>query len=83
MKKMYSKPEIVFENFAISTNIAAGCYYKTKNPAENTCGYDDGRNGRIFTSDVGGTNGCTYTQPDNNESLCYHVPNEDYDIFNS
>lgn len=83
MKKLYSKPEILFESFTMSTNIAAGCKFINSIPAETICGYDDGRNGRVFTDGVGGANGCIYTQPDDNDRLCYHVPNEDYDIFNS
>ena len=40
MKKAYSKPDIVFEDFSLSTNIAAGC---EENPSlytetVNTCG---------------------------------------------
>lgn len=79
MKKLYSKPEILFESFATSTNIAAGCRFITKLQAEGGCGYDDGRNGVVFITKE---TGCTYTQVDG-DSLCYHVPNEDYDIFNS
>lgn len=30
MKKTYSKPEIVFESFAMSTNLANDCEYKPK-----------------------------------------------------
>ena len=30
MKKVYSKPEIVFESFSLSQSIAAGCEHKTK-----------------------------------------------------
>ena len=81
MKRNYVKPEIMFENFTMSTNIAAGCHFISKLLGEKACGYiDDRGNGPFFTSDV---NGCKYHEPDTNDSLCYHVPNEDYDIFTS
>lgn len=82
MKRNYVKPEIMFENFTMSTNIAAGCNFISKLQGKvDACGYmDDRGNGPIFTSDV---NGCTYTQPDGYDSICYHVPNENYDIFTS
>ena len=39
MKREYTKPIIVFENFSMSTNIAAGCEHITNNHVENVCGY--------------------------------------------
>ena len=79
MRKAYVKPEIMFESFTLSTNIAAGCEYKNGLHARGYCGYET-RNGVVFTEDV---QGCKYTQPDTNDTLCYHVPNDSYNIFNS
>ena len=79
MRKAYVKPEIMFESFTLSTNIAAGCEYKNGQHARGYCGYET-RNGVVFTDDV---QGCVYTQPDTNDTLCYHVPNENNNIFNS
>lgn len=79
MKKTYSKPEIVFEDFSLSTSITAGCEFKNGLHAQGDCGYET-RDGTVFVTDV---SGCKYTQPDTNDTLCYHVPNEWHNIFNS
>lgn len=79
MKKAYEKPIIVFESFSLSTNIAAGCEFTNGLHDQGVCGYET-RNGVVFTTEV---TGCKYTQPDDNDTLCYHVPTEDYNIFSS
>lgn len=79
MKKTYVKPEIMFESFTVSTNIAAGCEFITKTQVEGVCGYPT-RNGVTFTSEV---SGCKYHEPDTNDALCYHVPVTTANIFNS
>lgn len=79
MRKTYSKPEILFESFSMSTSIAAGCEFITKLQTEGSCGYET-RNGVVFTTKVGG---CEYHEPDENDSLCYHVPTTGTNIFNS
>lgn len=79
MKKYYEAPEILFEDFALSSSISAGCEFKTDTKSEGDCGYYT-LVGVVFTSDVVG---CKYHQPDTNDSLCYHVPNEYANIFNS
>lgn len=79
MKKTYEAPEILFESFSLSTSISAGCEFKNGLLTEGECGYQT-RGGVIF---VEGVNGCKYTEPDTNDSLCYHVPNEYANIFNS
>ena len=79
MKKAYSAPEILFEDFALSTSISAGCEFKTTQQAQGTCGYPT-RNGNVFMETI---SGCDYHQPDTNDSLCYHVPNSYANIFMS
>lgn len=79
MKKTYAKPEILFEGFSMSTNIAGNCEFKTDTQTQGTCGYPT-RNGVIFILEV---TGCKYHEPDNNDTLCYHVPTEYTNIFNS
>lgn len=82
MKKVYSKPEIMFEDFSLSTNIAGDCEEKTKLLSRNEygCGYPL-RNGKVvFTDEYG----CTTTPDDGpNNNLCYHVPEGSYNLFNS
>lgn len=81
MKKTYSKPEIMFENFAVSSNIAAGCSILT-NYAENECSYvytdEFGTTYNIFISGV-----CTTTQQDGYAGICYHVAADTSSLFTS
>ena len=84
MKKAYEKPEIVFENFSLSTNIAAGCEVKTNLPGNKTCGLDF--SGVIIFLD--GMTGCTETVTNTGgdgsyNGICYHVPSGKNNLFNS
>ena len=81
MKKVYEKPEIVFENFSLSTNIAAGCEYTDPNHPDlffSGMGY-------AFTSEAN----CGYPIPNevggdgDFNGICYHVPSEIKNLFNS
>ena len=42
MKKVYKKPEIMFESFASSVNIAGDCEVTTNTPNSGYCGLDLG-----------------------------------------
>lgn len=80
MKKAYVKPEVYFENFQLSANIAAGCMHKT-NHQENVCGYSIPGVGAVFTTTV---TGCTYTEESENyNGICYHNPSDDGKLFTS
>lgn len=79
MKKQYSAPDIFFEDFSLSTNIAAGC---EETPFNNTdkCGVLGGPKGQtIFTEEILGCDkkiiGGYYN------GLCYHNPYDDYNVF--
>ena len=81
MKKAYSKPDIVFEDFSLSTNIAAGCEEK---PFNNTseCGVKWAKK-IIFTESM---NGCTtkiVSGDSEYDKLCYHNPDGGYNVFYS
>ena len=85
MKKVYSKPEIVFENFSLSTNIAGDCEWKTDTYAVNICGVDSTGIGTVFMdsmyrcdhkADMIGENDAAYG------TICYHVPYGE-NLFNS
>lgn len=83
MKKMYSKPQIQFEDFSLSASIAAGCDVKTNLHTENVCGYidpNDRDKNVVFTLEV---SGCVFKQPDLTDSICYHIPAVNNDLFNS
>lgn len=88
MKKTYSKPDIFFEDFSLSTNIAAGCEEKPFNLTDD-CGVKWGKK-IIFTENM---TGCTSkvvqgSVTDNmvdkeNNGLCYHNPSDNYNVFMS
>ncbi len=79
MKRAYSKPEIAFEDFSLSTNIAS-CN-TPGNQAENVCGYFWPGIGYVFSEDI---SGCQ-KKVDNGDwnGICYHVPTGDKNLFNS
>lgn len=86
MKKVYTAPQILFESFTMSTNIAAGCEAIVDNPTKGICAYtyDDEFAGTvsIFTTQV---SGCSVTEvkEDGYNGFCYHVPFEEYNLFAS
>lgn len=84
MKKLYSKPQIMFESFTLSTNIAADCEVKIYNHSSGTCAYEFtdefGENWKVFTSDV---LACGTNEGDRAyDNVCYHVPYGE-NLFNS
>lgn len=82
MTKEYVKPQIVFEEFSLSTNIAAGCNIIISNSTQGVCAYEDVRNNKnVFTEAI---SACTTKQDDGaSNGICYHVPIETNDLFNS
>lgn len=84
MKKSYVKPQVYFENFHLSANIAGECEAIVKNQSKGTCGYTMG-NMVIFTMtdpiDV-----CSTQIEDGSEQynkLCYHGPYAANNVFSS
>ena len=82
--KKYVKPELFYEGFELSQQIAACDYDSEHTSADESC---------TFTSDIDGTiifmSGCGGSTPDNKpifrvETYCYHNSNiSPYGIFNS
>ena len=96
MKKVYEKPQIVFENFTMTTNIAGGCEKIVGGPTEGTCGIEGSAPGQtIFSSKVDACdmpwddplfNPGVDADPNNGDmydGFCYHVPTQAYNFFNS
>ena len=82
MKKIYSKPQILFEDFSLSTSITVGCDVQNNTPSQDQCGvYFEGV-GNVF---ITGLNACSDFEADNGEfqGLCYHVPIDTSNLFNS
>lgn len=82
MKKEYEKPVVVFESFSMSTNIAAGCDRIVNTLSRGTCALPMGTGGiSVFVDNVAA---CLYQASDGMyDNLCYHVPTEAYNLFNS
>lgn len=84
MKKCYQSPEILFEDFTLSVNIALNCDIIIDTQSYNTCALGFGRNA-IFVESV---NACTTKIEDGSQyneydQVCYHVPSQSTDLFNS
>lgn len=88
MKKVYSAPDILFESFTLSTNIAGDCEAPfVNNATRGTCAVLGTGGVAIFDGKVG--TACTDTPQEWGQSddlwngLCYHVPTETNNLFNS
>lgn len=82
MKKTYSKPDIHFDSFSLCTSIAS-CAIKTFTPAQGECGvkFDDFV---IFLSNVQGCEiGGVVIEDGYLSGICYHVPTDSNNLFNS
>ena len=82
MKKKYEKPMILVENFSLSTTVAGGCEVKTDTQNSGNCGLDFG-DGTIFLTDVAGCMVQVEVDDAGNNGMCYHVPIETNNLFNS
>lgn len=83
MKRTYSKPDVVFESFSLSTSIATGCEVKLNLPTSDGCGYMSQSALVVFLEHV---QGCAM-KVDNGDpradGLCYQVPEESWNLFDS
>ena len=79
--KKYTKPEISFVDFSMSSSIAATCDNKANHYNSATCEYESPLWGIIFA----GTNSVcsTQTQDGTNDMFCQHVPIAGSVIFSS
>jgi hypothetical protein len=82
MKKTYSKPDIFFDSFSLSTTVAANCEFKTPLPKADECGMPTGYfNYIVFVNEL---QGCNRTVESGVwETICYHQPTEENNLFNS
>ena len=84
MKKHYNKPEIMFEDFTISTNIAAGCERKTNTPYAGTCAYEVKFGKGTTNFFLESITACTTVESDGEyDGFCYHTPTDGNNLFNS
>lgn len=87
MKKEYKKPQVIIESFVLNANLAANCMQTINLPSQFTCGIpaEDGSGLNIFSPDLDGSN-CVIPGESGDamyDGLCYHVPTEGLQLFNS
>ena len=85
MKKAYAQPDIWFESFALSENIASttgGCTRNITNQYSGNCGLYLG-NKIIFTIPAAGCKTKVKDGSPQYDGICYHVPQNDNRLFNS
>ena len=81
MKKKYTKPQIIFESVSVSSSIAGDCDTIITNIARETCPMETRSGHFVFVSDL---SACSTHEPDGiYDNICYHVPYEAYNLFNS
>jgi len=86
MKKTYQKPDIMYEDFSLSTNIAGDCERIVGNPTEGSCALEGSGGVAVFN---GNMSVCDFTPESYNQAadqwdgFCYHVPTEQSNLFNS
>ena len=81
MKKLYSKPGIVYEDFSICTHIAKTCDVELGTFEQGDCG---GYNIGTINVFMQGQIGCLFEIPDDGSNgVCYHVPINGARLFNS
>lgn len=80
MKKAYTKPEIIFDDFSLATTIAATCG-KEHTMSLQTCRVNVPGVGFVFMDPI--TSGCTTKIEDGDYGICYDVPTADTKLFSS
>lgn len=90
MKKAYVKPVIMFESFSLSTNIAGDCERQLSsfgvdatNTDFNSCGIFFESKGVVFSGTWGGCEEKVYDPSGSWNTICYDVPSESYNLYNS
>lgn len=82
MKKIYSKPGIVYEDFSICTHIAKTCDVELGTFEQGDCGGFNVGTLNIFLDTS--MQGCMIpVQDDGLNGICYHVPINGARLFNS
>ena len=80
MKKIYSKPEIMFDSFTLTTNIAAGCgVSRTDLQSRDVCALPWG-DMTLFSNAM---SVCRDKVDPDDDVYCYHAPTEGKALFNS
>ena len=86
MKKVYQKPEIMFDDFSLSTNIAGDCEPPFVGAhSQGSCGVETSAGFTVFTADIPAV--CTFPWDELEagpyNGLCYDNPSNTNNLFNS
>lgn len=81
MKKVYTKPDVVFENFSLSTNITS-CEVHA-NADRGICGCDFIPGLTLFTNTIMGCDLSTEDGAPEYDGICYHNPSDFNNVFKS
>lgn len=79
MKKQYIAPDICFESFELSADIAAGCGLIGSNSAQMVCPVYDPESGWTLLTIAN----CDMPPASENDTICYHVPLGSNNVFSS
>lgn len=79
MKKAYEKPQILFCSFELSESISAGCDTIANMSRDTSCPVLMPEWGETYVS----VNNCDNWTPEFDDSICYHVPADDRNVFSS
>lgn len=80
MKKAYSRPDILFDSFSMCSAIASTCE-ASANFARDVCGVEMTPSISLFLE---GVTGCSWiVKEEEYDGLCYHVPFDTNNVFNS
>lgn len=82
MKRAYSKPDILFEDFSLSAGIAVGCEKKIDTQYSGQCGLNFG-DLTLFVADASGCLDPVVDGSPEYNGLCYHIPIDSKNLFNS
>ena len=80
-KKSYQKPDLFFESFALSQNIAAACEGEALF-VENACPVII-HLGSLEITIFGQSPMCEFIPPNPDDFICYHAPSEMNNVFAS
>ena len=79
MKLAYEAPEIIYEDFSLSSSIAAGCEFKTNTHGEGQCGFKM-EGVVLFLESI---SQCEYTPQPGDNTICYHNPSDTRNLYAS
>ncbi len=80
MKRKYIKPEICFDSFELTSSMAAGCEMIGSNQEAHACPVLVPTWGISIFMEF---SGCDLNPPEEMDTICYHVPTADSNVFGS